>query len=141
MKKLFGTFGVRRIANKQLTPEFASRLSAAFGSLTDGKIAVGGDTRTSTPMIKHAVIAGLLSTGCDVVDLGILPTPTVQYAVRKYYDAGVIITASHNPPQYNGIKFVDEHGIGIKEELEEKIEKIFFEEKAERVPWDRIGST
>ena len=141
MKKLFGTFGVRRIANKQLTPEFASRLSAAFGSLTDGKIAVGGDTRTSTPMIKHAVIASLLSTGCDVVDLGILPTPTVQYAVRKYYDAGVIITASHNPPQYNGIKFVDEHGIGIKEELEEKIEKIFFEEKAERVPWDRIGST
>ncbi|MDI9624038.1 MAG: phosphoglucosamine mutase [Methanothermobacter sp.] len=141
MKKLFGTFGVRRIANKQLTPEFASRLSAAFGSLINGKVAVGGDTRTSTAMIKHAVIAGLLSSGCDVVDLGILPTPTVQYAVRRYYDAGVIITASHNPPEYNGIKFVDEHGIGIREELEEKIEKIFFEEKAERVPWDSIGST
>ncbi|WP_455240280.1 phosphoglucosamine mutase [Methanothermobacter tenebrarum] len=141
MKKLFGTFGVRRIANKQLTPEFASKLSAAFGSLIGGKVAVGGDTRTSTPMIKHAVIAGLLSSGCDVVDLGILPTPTVQYAVRKYYDAGVIITASHNPPEYNGIKFVDEHGIGVKEEIEEKIEKIFFEEKVERVPWENIGST
>jgi len=140
MKKLFGTFGVRRIANKELTPEFASRLSAAFGSLIDGKVAVGGDTRTSTPMIKHAVISGLLSSGCDVVDLGILPTPAVQYAVRKYYEAGVIITASHNPPKYNGIKFVDKYGIGIEDELEEEIEKIFFEKSFERVSWDNIGS-
>jgi len=140
MKKLFGTFGVRRIANKKLTPEFASKLSAAFGSLIDGKVAVGGDTRTSTPMIKHAVISALLSSGCDVVDLGILPTPAVQYAVRKYYDAGVIITASHNPPEYNGIKFVDKYGIGIEDRLEEKIEKIFFEKSFERVSWDNIGS-
>lgn len=139
MKKLFGTFGVRKTANKELTPEFASRLSGAFGSLIDGKVAVGGDTRTSTSMIKHAVISGLLSSGCDVVDLGILPTPAVQYAVRKYYDAGVIITASHNPPKYNGIKFVDEYGIGIREELEEKIEKIFFEKSVKRVSWDKIG--
>ncbi|HNS26276.1 MAG TPA: phosphoglucosamine mutase, partial [Methanobacteriaceae archaeon] len=138
-KRLFGTFGVRRIANEVLTPEFASKLASAYGSVVKGKVAVGGDPRTSTPMIKHAVIAGLLSSGCQVVDLGILPTPTVQYAVRNYYDGGVIITASHNPSQYNGIKFVDENGIGIKEEMEIQIEDIFFDETPDRVSWDELG--
>lgn len=90
-------------------------------------------------MIKNAVISGLLSTGCDVVDLGILPTPAVQYAVRNYYDGGVIVTASHNPPEYNGIKFVDADGIGIPENMEEKIEDIFFTEGFKRVAWNRIG--
>ena len=107
MKRLFGTFGVRRIANQELTPEFASKLAAAYGSLVKGTVAVGGDPRTSTEMIKHSVIAGLLSSGCNVIDLGILPTPAVQFAVRNYYDGGVMITASHNPPKYNGLKFVD----------------------------------
>ena len=107
-KRLFGTFGVRRVANEVLTPEFASRLAACYGSVVQGTVAVGGDTRTSSPMLMEAVKAGLLSSGCDVVDLGILPTPGVQYGVRKYYDGGVMITASHNPPKYNGIKFLDE---------------------------------
>lgn len=139
MKKLFGTFGVRRLANQELNPEFASKLAAAYGTLVQGKVAVGGDTRTSTPMIKHAVISGLLSSGCDVVDLGMLPTPGVQYAARNYFDGGVIITASHNPPQYNGIKFVDEDGIGIPDVMEEKIEDMFFNENPKRVAWDEIG--
>ncbi|MEN6329973.1 MAG: phosphoglucosamine mutase [Methanobacteriaceae archaeon] len=139
IKRLFGTFGVRRIANQVLTPEFASKLASAYGTVVKGEVAVGGDPRTSTPMIKHAVIAGLLSSGCQVIDLGILPTPTVQYAVRNYYDGGVIITASHNPPQYNGIKFVDQDGIGITEEMELKIEDIFFDDTPERVSWDEIG--
>jgi phosphomannomutase/phosphoglucomutase len=139
MKRLFGTFGVRRVVNQELTPEFASKLAAAYGTLIKGKVAVGGDTRTSTPMIKHAVIAGLLSSGCSVVDLGLLPTPAVQYAVRNYCDGGVIITASHNPPQYNGIKFVDEDGIGIHDEMEEKIEDMFFDDSPDRVSWQEIG--
>ncbi len=139
MKRLFGTFGVRRKANHVLTPEFASKLAMAFGSLVKGRVAVGGDTRTSTIMLKHAVKSGLLSSGCDVVDLGILPTPTVQFAVRNYYNGGVIITASHNPPYDNGIKFVDTDGIGIPEEMEEKIENIFFSENFDRVSWDQIG--
>ena len=138
-KRLFGTFGVRRVANEELTPEFASKLAAAYGSLVKGRVAVGGDPRTSTPMIKHAIMAGLLSSGCQVTDLGILPTPAVQYAVRNYYEGGVIITASHNPPKYNGIKFVDEDGIGIHEEMELKIETIFFSDNQDRVPWDDIG--
>jgi phosphomannomutase/phosphoglucomutase len=139
MKRLFGTFGVRRIANQELTPEFASKLAAAYGSLIKGTVAVGGDPRTSTEMIKHSVIAGLLSAGCKVVDLGILPTPAVQYAVRNYYDGGVMITASHNPPKYNGLKFVDSDGIGIHDEMEEKIEDMFFDENPDRVSWNEIG--
>lgn len=138
-KRLFGTFGVRRAANEVLTPEFASKLAAAYGTLVKGQVAVGGDPRTSTPMIKHAVISGLLSSGCKVIDLGILPTPAVQYAVRNYYNGGVIITASHNPPHDNGIKFVDEDGIGIPDDMEEKIEDMFFDENPERVSWDNIA--
>ncbi len=138
-KRLFGTFGVRRTANDVLTPEFASRLAACYGSQIQGTVAVGGDTRTSTPMLKEAVKAGLLSSGCDVVDLGILPTPGVQFAVRKYYDGGVMITASHNPPMYNGIKFLDEDGIGIAEDMELAIEKLYFDEEPVRVEYSKIG--
>jgi len=139
IKRLFGTFGVRRIANQELTPEFASKLAAAYGTLVKGTVAVGGDPRTSTEMIKHSVIAGLLSSGCDVIDLGILPTPAVQFAVRNYYDGGIMITASHNPPKYNGLKFVDSDGIGIQEEMEIKIEDMFFNENPDRVSWNEIG--
>ena len=138
-KRLFGTFGVRRTANDVLTPEFASRLAACYGTLVKGTVAVGGDPRTSTPMLKEAVKAGLLSSGCDVVDLGILPTPGVQYAVRKYYDGGVMITASHNPPQYNGLKFLDEFGIGIPDEMDLAIEKLYFDEEPDRVAFHEIG--
>ena len=138
-KRLFGTFGVRRTANDVLTPEFASRLAACYGTQIKGTVAVGGDTRTSTIMLKQAVIAGLLSSGCDVVDLGILPTPGVQYAVRRYYDGGVMITASHNPPQYNGLKFLDEDGIGIPDEMDLAIEKLYFDEEPDRVPFSEIG--
>ena len=139
IKRLFGTFGVRRIANQELTPEFASKLAAAYGTLVNGTVAVGGDPRTSTEMIKHSVIAGLLSSGCNVIDLGILPTPAVQFAVRNYYDGGIMITASHNPPKYNGLKFVDSDGIGIPEEMEIKIEDMFFNENPNRVSWNEIG--
>ena len=138
-KRLFGTFGVRRTANDVLTPEFATRLAACYGTQIKGTVAVGGDTRTTTPMLMQAVIAGLLSSGCDVVDLGILPTPGVQYAVRKYYDGGVMITASHNPPKYNGIKFLDEDGIGIPDDMELAIEKLYFDEEPDRVPYYEMG--
>ncbi|WP_296883155.1 phosphoglucosamine mutase [uncultured Methanobrevibacter sp.] len=138
-KRLFGTFGVRRTANDVLTPEFASRLAACYGTQIQGTVAVGGDPRTSTIMLKEAVKAGLLSSGCDVVDLGILPTPGVQYAVRKYYDGGVMITASHNPPKYNGLKFLDEFGIGIPDEMDIAIEKLYFDEEPKRAHWSEIG--
>ena len=139
MKRLFGTFGVRRLANTELTPEFASKIAASYGTLVKGKVAVGGDTRTSTEMIKHAVISGLLSSGCDVIDLGILPTPSLQFAVRNYYDGGIMITASHNPPKYNGIKLVDSYGIGTPDNMEIKIEDMFFNDNPHRVSWNEMG--
>ena len=138
-KRLFGTFGVRRTANDVLTPEFASRLAASYGSIVQGTVAIGGDTRTSTPMLKHAITAGLLSSGCDVVDLGILPTPAIQYAVRNYYDGGIIVTASHNPPKFNGLKFVDEFGIGTPDDMEIAVEEMYFDSEPKRVSWDKIG--
>lgn len=138
-KRLFGTFGVRRTANDVLTPEFASRLAACYGTLIQGKVAVGGDTRTTSPMLMEAVKAGLLSSGCDVVELGTLPTPAVQFAVRNYYDGGIIITASHNPPKYNGIKFLDEFGIGIPDDMELAIEEMYFDSEPKRAKWNEIG--
>ena len=138
-KRLFGTFGVRRTANDVLTPEFATRLAACYGTQIKGTVAVGGDTRTTSPMLMQAVTAGLLSSGCDVVNLGILPTPGVQYAVRKYYDGGVMITASHNPPQYNGLKFLDADGIGIPDDMELEIERLYFDEEPDRVEFHEIG--
>ncbi|MCQ2971380.1 phosphomannomutase / phosphoglucomutase [Methanobrevibacter gottschalkii] len=138
-KRLFGTFGVRRTANDVLTPEFATRLSACYGSVVKGKIAVGADTRTTSPMLKDAVIAGLLSAGCDAVDLGTLPTPAVQYAVRQYYDGGIMITASHNPPEFNGLKFLDEFGIGLPDDIELEIESLYFDSEPIRANWDEIG--
>lgn len=138
-KRLFGTFGVRRTANDVLTPEFASRLATSYGSIVQGTVAIGGDTRTSTPMLKHAITAGLLSSGCDVVDLGILPTPAIQYAVRNYYDGGIIVTASHNPPKFNGLKFVDEFGIGTPDDMEIAVEEMYFDSEPKRVSWDKIG--
>ncbi len=138
-KRLFGTFGVRRTANDVLTPEFATRLAACYGTQIQGTVAVGGDTRTSSPMLIEAVKAGLLSSGCDVVDLGILPTPGLQYAVRKYYDGGVMVTASHNPPKYNGIKFLDDNGIGIPDDVELAIEELYFDKEPKRAEWHDIG--
>lgn len=138
-KRLFGTFGVRRTANDVLTPEFASRLAACYGTQIKGTVAVGGDPRTTSPMLMQAVTAGLLSSGCDVVDLGILPTPGVQYAVRRHYDGGVMITASHNPPKYNGIKFLDADGIGIGDEMELEIERLYFDAEPDRVEFHEIG--
>ena len=138
-KRLFGTFGVRRTANDVLTPEFAARLAACYGTLVKGTVAVGGDPRTTSPMLMQAVTAGLLSSGCDVVDLGILPTPGVQYAVRRYYDGGVMVTASHNPPQYNGLKFLDADGIGIPDEMDIEIERLYFDEEPDRVEFHDIG--
>ncbi len=75
-----------------------------------GKIGVGMDTRTSGPALSSAVKAGLLATGCDVVDCGILPTPALQYLVKHHFDGGAVITASHNPPEYNGVKIIEADG-------------------------------
>ncbi|MCK5345184.1 MAG: phosphoglucosamine mutase, partial [Candidatus Heimdallarchaeota archaeon] len=109
MTKLFGTSGIRREVS-EFSPYFATNLGCALGNFSKDKtIAIGRDTRTSSDMLASAFISGVLSTGHDVVDLGIVTTPTLGIAANDY-GTGVMITASHNPPQWNGFKFWSNDG-------------------------------
>lgn len=139
-KMLFGTNGIRGVINVDLTPEFVTKIGMALGAYFSGKeILVGCDCRLGNYMIKSAVVSGLISSGCSVSDAELIPTPALQYAVKYYgFDGGVIITASHNPPEYNGIKVVGENGIELPREEEIKIEEIFFEEKFKLVEWRKL---
>jgi len=130
MSRIFGTDGVRGIANTELTSQLAYNLgrSGAF-VLTDGahkpKIIVGMDTRVSGDMLESALVAGILSVGAEAICLGVVPTPAVAYLTRKYgADAGVVISASHNPVEYNGIKFFDSKGFKLSDELEDTIQAV-----------------
>jgi phosphomannomutase/phosphoglucomutase len=117
------------------------KIGSATGTFfKHAKLLVGYDARTSSPMLARAIIAGLYATGCDVLFAGMAPTPALQYAVKNHkIDGAVIITASHNPPEYNGIKVVWNDGIEISREQEIEIENIFFEEKVKYACWDEIG--
>jgi phosphomannomutase/phosphoglucomutase len=142
-KRLFGTNGIRGVANKELTPMTAIKIGSAIGTFfKHGKLIVGFDARTSGPMLAKAVVSGLNATGCDVLLAGMAPTPTLQYAVKKHKTAGaVIITASHNPPEYNGIKVIWKDGIEISREQEIEIEEIYFDEKMRYAEWNKLGTT
>jgi len=140
-RKLFGTNGIRGVVNRELTVEFVVKVGEAIGTFFNGgKVVVGYDGRTSSPTYARAITSGLASTGCSIFDAGTAPTPTIQYAVkRNQMNGGVVITASHNPPEYNGIKVLGEDGVEISREQEAEIEKIFFEERVKRVEWDEVG--
>jgi len=140
--KLFGTNGIRGITNKELTPEIAVKVGFAIGTFFGKKnLLIGHDARISGPMFSKAVISGLNSTGCNTFFAGMAPTPALQYAVKNHrMDGGVIITASHNPPEYNGIKVVWKDGIETSHEQEEEIERIYFNEKQSLAEWDEIGT-
>ncbi|MBS7615896.1 phosphoglucosamine mutase [Candidatus Bathyarchaeota archaeon] len=141
-RRLFGTNGIRGVTNKDLTVEMATDIGSAIGTyFNHGTLIVGYDARISSPMLAKAVIAGLTATGCNVLFPGMAPTPTLQYAVKKHKtDGAVIITASHNPPEYNGIKVVWNDGIEISREQEIAIEDIFFDKKILYAEWNRIGT-
>jgi phosphomannomutase/phosphoglucomutase len=141
-QRLFGTNGVRGVVNRDMTIDLACRLGYAMGTyLGPGKkVAIGTDTRTSGEMLKGAASAGVLSTGVNMVDLGVLPTPALQYAVRGKFDFGIVITASHNPPQYNGIKCIASDGTELQREEEEKIEGLYFKGKFNEARWDSVGT-
>lgn len=131
MGKLFGTDGVRGVADKDLTPTFVEKMGKAIGTfLADKRVLIGRDARTSGERIQSSVMAALVSTGCKVYDAGLVPTPTIQYGVRFHkMDGGVVITASHNPPEYNGIKVLSPRGVEIPRHKELEIEDIYFKEK------------
>ncbi len=122
--RLFGTNGIRGVVGRDLTPDLALRVGRAVATWRGRELlAVGRDTRTSGPMVRDALVSGLLASGAHVLDLGILPTPALQYYVKERGLAGgLIVTASHNPPDWNGIKVVDAQGMEIPREDEERIE-------------------
>jgi len=131
MARLFGTDGVRGIANEELTPLLAMQLGQAGAYvLTREKahkptIMVGCDTRISGDMLANALMAGACSVGANCVYVGVIPTPAVAYLTQKYkVDAGVVISASHNPVEFNGIKFFDGNGYKLPDELEDEIEEM-----------------
>ncbi|MDR0523409.1 MAG: phosphoglucosamine mutase [Candidatus Methanoplasma sp.] len=127
MARLFGTNGVRGVVNEDLTVEKALRLGKAIGSVFRGSIAVATDTRTSADMIRAAVVAGLASVGSSAIDLGVLPTPALQLYVRSRegVSGGVMITASHNPPEFNGVKCISADGTEASRAEEDRVEALF----------------
>ncbi len=136
MGRLFGTDGVRGIANTEISCELAMKIGRATATVISQetgksrlKILIGTDTRKSADMLSGAISAGFCSVGCDVLLLGQVPTPAVAFLVREYaYDAGVMISASHNTCEYNGIKIFRSTGFKLPDETEEKIEERVFDE-------------
>ena len=119
------------------------KIGSAIGTFFGKKnLLVGHDARTSGVMFSRAVISGLTATGCNVFFTGMAPTPALQFAVKNHkMDGGVIITASHNPPEYNGIKVIWSDGIEISHEQENEIERIYFQDKAQFSEWNKLGVT
>lgn len=134
MGRLFGTDGVRGVANVELTAELAYNLGRAGAYVLTGelqhvpKILVGMDTRISGDMLEAALVAGICAVGAQAVCLGVIPTPGVAYLTRKYQtDAGIVISASHNSFEFNGIKFFDGRGYKLPDAMEEKIEEMILD--------------
>jgi phosphoglucosamine mutase len=135
--KLFGTSGIRKIADSSLV-ELALKAGIASGNIY-GNIVVGGDTRTSTEAVKYAFISGVLIAGSDCTDVGLVPTPTVAIAAEKSR-AGVMITASHNPPEYNGLKFINPDGSAFDFAQQSRIEEVVSAGSYISVEWDAFGN-
>jgi phosphoglucosamine mutase len=148
MRKYFGTDGIRRIANTELTPELVYKVAKAGACVLaqnsdhNPTILIGRDTRISGTLIESAMVAGFLSYGANVKLLGVMPTPAVAYLTRKLNaDASVVISASHNTFEFNGIKFFSNKGTKISDDLEEQIEEIIESDKLEELTamGDKIG--
>lgn len=138
MARIFGTDGVRGVANKELTVELAMNLGKAGAYVLTKEnahkptILVGCDTRLSGGMLANALMAGICSVGADAVYAGVLPTPAIAYLTRTLgYDAGVVISASHNPAEYNGIKFFSKTGYKLSDMLEDEIEEMLHTNSSE----------
>lgn len=132
--------GVRGVVGESLTPQIAARFASAFGTyLGPGQVLVGQDTRPSGIMLKKAVISGLLATGCQPVEVGILPIPTILFLTREKQARGaVVVTASHNPPEWNGLKFIGPEGLYLNRSRVEEFLDIFHQGEFTFVPAERI---
>ena len=150
MRKYFGTDGIRRIANTELTPELVYKVAKAgayvLSKHTDHAptIFIGRDTRISGTLIESAMTAGFLSYGANVKMLGVMPTPAVAYLTKKFKaDASVVISASHNTFEFNGVKYFSNKGMKIPDELEEEIEEVMDSGKINELTAvnDKIGTS
>jgi len=140
MDRLFGTNGVRGVVNDTMNAQLALDVGRAIGTYMKGKVALATDCRTSADMLRAAMAAGLTSVGCQVLDLGMLPTPALQYFVKPGgISGGVMITASHNPPEFNGIKAIDADGTEMPRAKEEEIERIFYTRAFDSKDWRYVG--
>jgi phosphoglucosamine mutase len=135
--KLFGSSGIRAVFNRDLL-ELACKVGLVVGSRYQN-VVVGTDTRTSRDAMKHAVVSGLLGAGAECSDIGIAPTPAVAYVTRNF-DAGVMITASHNPPEYNGIKLLNPDGSSFTSSQQAEIEEALSAESYSTAGWQEIKS-
>ncbi|HYE15124.1 MAG TPA: hypothetical protein VD968_11830, partial [Pyrinomonadaceae bacterium] len=135
-----GISGVRGVVGETFTPELAVGFAQAFGTYLDsGRILVCRDARTSGPMVRAAVVAALLAAGCEVIDLGVCPTPSMQLAVpRLSADGGISITAGHNPEPWNALKFVRGDGLYLNAAQADELLDIFHQGEFEKAGWDRI---
>jgi len=136
--KLFGTSGIRRVADKNLI-QLALKVGLAIGKVYSG-VVVGSDTRTSSEAMKYAFISGLLAAGSRSHDGGVMPTPTLAFATKEF-DAGVMITASHNPPEYNGIKLLNPDGSAFAADQQNQIEGRILDDSLSVAAWDKIKSS
>lgn len=138
--RLFGTNGIRGIPDVELTADFCSRMGRSIGKhFSSDTVVMGRDTRSTGDFVFSSVVSGILASGTSVIDLGILPTPAVQYYCKTKGLFGVVITASHNPPQFNGIKCIDKDGTELDRSEEEKIEKIYHKGDFSKSRWQDIG--
>ena len=142
--RLFGTSGIRGKIGSEITLNLITDVGMAAATYIGGKgrkVVIGYDTRTSNEMVENAITAGILQCGCDVIRLGMVPTPLVGYAAMKLNaDIGIMITASHNPSQYNGIKLWNPKGMAYTQDQERTIEKIVHEKSFSKVSWEDIGN-
>src|SRR5256884_4989266 len=144
MTRLFGTNGIRGVVGEMMNADLAVKVGRAIGTFFEGgSVGLARDPRLSGPMLARAAASGLMSAGCDVIDLGMVPTPCAQYFVAKsgHLKGAIVVTASHNPREFNGLKAIDARGMEMRREDEESIEAIFFEDRFHAAAWSDVGSS
>jgi phosphomannomutase/phosphoglucomutase len=139
---LFGTNGIRGVLNESITPELGYKFGMAVGTYySDAEVALAYDNRTTSHLLKSVVEAGLLNSGKSIIDLGVIPTPAIQVYCKINVLPGAIITASHNPPKFNGFKVIAKDGSNPGKDEESKIETLINNQSFKKTTWELVGNT
>src|SRR5207247_7977222 len=143
MTRLFGTNVIRGVVCPDMNADLALKVGRAIGTaFGGGPVALGRDTRLSGPMLARAAASGLMSAGCDVVDLGVVPTPSAQYFLAKsgHLKGGVVVTASHNPREFNGLQALDARRTEARRAAAGTVESVLFDGRFRVAAWSEVGS-